>query len=529
MLNVCILFISLIKQLYSISGTDDESYSIEPGNQNNIDLNNLCSCDLTKNVCDYGCDCDPDCLNFMFNRDYMGTFSSQSRSSSYDSININSNINNKMDYCNENIKSVDDLYNPLVLAFKILKKGFCLAYDNNKNKNNKNNKDYNNQIDRNELYSSQESLEDTEVFNSIDLNSRNLSSTNIDNFQYMNFNVPIALPSGLCLFGSYRIMKLRDYEVICSYNNNQREIIRGTISAYYRDSDNSHLREFIFNDNYYYPRNTDINLNYAIKKVEIFYYQNDIYINHYYENHENNNMDYLDFTLIIKFLNDQYDYPKSGNPGYIKGKPLLMGLYNSEIREESEQLKYYIKSKSDIIFPIDTGSGINCNNVFPLTERVNNSIYFDNYFNNKITFEDFVIYRYREDNNCFGNTIKQFFSDNVLVRGFGKYGNANIKYSQDWQNIEKTPDPKDSNYNLFLLLGIYKPVGTVNNTQFQIYELNSYDYQTNEPNYEYFISKLIKPKKVETEWWYARPPGFIRLPKNVMYPFKIGTTDYENK
>ena len=527
MLNVCILFICLIKQIYSISGTDDEIYPIELGNQNNVDLNNLCSCDLTKNVCDYGCDCDPDCLNFMFNRDYMKTFSSQSRSSIYDSININNNINNKMDYCNENIKSVDDLYNPLVLAFKILKKGFCLAYDNNKNTNIKNNKDYNNQIDRNELYSSQESLEDTEVSKSFNLSSRNLISTNIDNFQYMNFNVPIALPSGFCLFGSYRIMKLRDYEVICSYKATDQ--IRRTIADYYQDSDDSHLRKFIFNDNYYYPSNTEINSNYAIKKVEIFYYQNDISINHYYEN-INDNVN-LDFTLIIKFLNDQYDYQKSGNPGYIKGKPLLMGLYNSETREESE-LNYYNKSKNDIIFPIDTGSNIICNNVFP-TEGVSNSIYFDNYFNNKITFEDFVIYRYRyrEEHNkyCFQNTIKQFFSDNGLNRGFGKYGNANIQYSRDWQKLENTLDHRDSYYNSFLLLGIYKPVGTVNNTQFQIYELNSYDYQNDESNYKYFISKLIKPKKVETEWWYARPPGFIRLPKNVMYPFKIGTTDYENK
>ena len=525
MLNACILFICLIKYLYSISGTDDESYSIEPGNQNNIDLNNLCSCDLTKNVCDYGCDCDPDCLNFMFNRDYMETFSSKSSSSSYDSINIYSNINNKMDYCNENIKSVDDLYNPLVLAFKILKKGFCLAYDNNRNTNNKNNKDYNNQIDRNELYSSQESLEDTEVFKPINISYRNLISTNIDNFQYMNFNVPIALPSGFCLFGSYRIMKLRDYEVICSYNATEQT--RRIIADYYSDSDGSHLRKFIYNYNYYYPSNTEINLNYAIKKVEIFYYQNDISINHYYVNINTDNVN-LDFTLIIKFLNDQYDYPKSGNPGYIKGKPLLMGLYKSETREESE-LNYYDKSNNDIIFPIDTDSEDNCGEVFPI-ERVNNSIYFDNYFNNKITFEDFVIYRYRRNNRyCFRNTIKQFFSDNGLFRGFGKYGNANIQYSKDWQRLENTLEHRDSYYNVFLLLGIYKPVGTVNNTQFQIYELNSYDYQNDESEYEYFISKLIKPKKVETEWWYARPPGFIRLPKNVMYPFKIGTTDYENK
>lgn len=27
-------------------------------------------------------------------------------------------------------------------------------------------------------------------------------------------------------------------------------------------------------------------------------------------------------------------------------------------------------------------------------------------------------------------------------------------------------------------------------------------------------------------WWFAPAPGFVKLPRNIMYPFRIGTTVY---
>ena len=35
-----------------------------------------------------------------------------------------------------------------------------------------------------------------------------------------------------------------------------------------------------------------------------------------------------------------------------------------------------------------------------------------------------------------------------------------------------------------------------------------------------------KLKNVKTKWWEAPGPGFIRLPRNIMYPFRIGTSKY---
>lgn len=509
MLKIFIFFVFLIKTFFAISGTSEESYEVSSGNGNKVDLNNLCSCDLTKEVCDYGCDCDPDCLNFMLNKEYINIFSEQSRISSLDSSYIN-NINNKMDYCNENIKSADDLYNPLVLAFKILKRGFCLVYDNSEKKNEI--KDYNRQINKIEF---QGNIGNNEIPNYRNVETPDLIASDVANFGEMNYYVPIGLPSGLCVFEYYKIKKYQDYEVICSYKKDQKDFSR------FRDLwKDKIVKNYTVNNNYYEIEDSK-DITHNLKKVEIFYYDDDANnceVKAYYENYENNN--FQDLTFIIKFFTDHNDYQKSGNPGYIKGNPLLIGEkinLRSQTESSDDNFIFYEKSNNDIIFPIDNNQ---CN------DQSNTSfIYFDNYFNNKITFEDFMIYRY-ENIECLDNTINQFFSDKKIEKGFGKYGNANIRYFRDWNTINY--ENKNFYYPLILLLGTYKEVGTVNNTQLELLNLDYYSPDIG-GNYKYFINKFIKPKIVETEWWYARPPGFIRLPKNIMYPFKIGTTDYQDK
>ena len=74
----------------------------------------------------------------------------------------------------------------------------------------------------------------------------------------------------------------------------------------------------------------------------------------------------------------------------------------------------------------------------------------------------------------------------------------------------------------------------MNNTQFQIHSLrDAYILYTENNNqkdtydsYKYFIIKFVK-LETETEWYYARSPVIIKLPKNIMYPFKIGTSKYK--
>ena len=499
-------FIFLLKKIYSISGTDEETYENNGGGEAyKVNLNEVCPCDKTEGVCDMGCCCDKDCLIFMFDQKYFELFTDCDPSSSF-----SKNLHSKLDYCDEHKKSVDDLFNPLVLAFKVLKKGFCLANDNSKQKDNNNENYYNNEIKKRESDNTQNEQNDYNGENYQNIENPSFR-VNANEFENLNFNVPITLPSGMCLFGHFQIKKFQDYEVTCSYRSNNSDAI---ISKY---NDNANVYNYYIHNNYYYDNQG--NENYKIKKIEIIYYNNasQYVINHYYTENNENSGNFYDLTFVVRFLKDLADYPKSGNPGYIKGKPIL--IKGNLIHENDNNTDWYSIYS---IFPLEKESSC-------IISSPNSSLqqyfYFDNYMDNKLTFEDFTIYGFK-NKTCFSQILA---SNNFKIgdKTFGKFGNSNVN-NNDWVEINNELII-NSNINQYTILGVYKEAGAVNNTQFQIIEINSErDIVANrEGNILYFIIKFTKPK-VDTKWWYAPGPGFIKLPKNIMYPFKIGTTTYEN-
>ena len=151
------------------------------------------------------------------------------------------------------------------------------------------------------------------------------------------------------------------------------------------------------------------------------------------------------------------------------------------------------------------------------------NFYFDNYMDNKLTFDDYIFYGYK-NKSCYRNILNYYFKND---EGFGRFGNANIKYIKDWDTISPSSSI-ETNYNPFLIMGVYRDTGATNNTQFQLinFEVNQQNTESSD-KYLYFVVKLLKLKNVKTKWWEAPGPGFIRLPRNIMYPFRIGTTDYK--
>ena len=125
---------------------------------------------------------------------------------------MNSRLNSKLDYCDGYKKSIDDLYNPLVLAFKILKRGFCLVKENHKKKD---------EEEKNEEIPETNNTNEYN-FDQVLPKEPNLPQyiRNEDYYNSIFFNAPIMLPSGICLFDAYPIRFLQDYEVTCSYNKN---------------------------------------------------------------------------------------------------------------------------------------------------------------------------------------------------------------------------------------------------------------------------------------------------------------------
>ena len=475
-----LIFFLLIKQMFSIPGY--ESFEQSARNFfNKVDISETCPCDTAKNSCEKGCCCDKDCLNFMLDDSFFDdNFECDPESSS------SRRIKSKLEYCEDYKKSIDDLYNPLVLAFKILKRGFCLFKDNSKQKEEGN--------------------------NSQDQAEQNEEDVNLDEYNDENYiKVPLALPSGMCLFNSYPIKKfIQDYEVTCTYKNNLNYMtfVENIID---QSIDRANSNESIY---HLFSNNEKGN---KLKKLEIFYLSEtkNYEINYYLEYKNNINVP-QDFTFVIKNFQNEKDFHKSGNPGYIKGKPILIGQRD----EENKRIK---KFRNDIVFPVSEvykciNDGENDTNNF--------FYYYDNYMDNKLTFEDLIFYQYTNQTTPFTDLINDFknIASNFY---FGNFGNANLKYDKDWQKM--TIDFKNEEENL-LLLGVYMDYGLVNNTQFKIqdFEIQGRNFQGNEKNY--FIMKFLKKNDTEDGWWYSPGPGFIiRVPKNWMYPFQIGTTTYRTK
>ena len=149
---------------------------------------------------------------------------------------------------------------------------------------------------------------------------------------------------------------------------------------------------------------------------------------------------------------------------------------------------------------------------------------------NKLTFEDLIFYQYKTTDDVYKDFIENFNELNQKLY-FGIFGNANLKYEKDWKLI---PDFDLVTTENLLLFGAYMDYGLVNNTQFQIQEFKIQNQGSKENNKGdalkyYFIVKFVKID-IEDKWWYAPGPGFvIRVPKNWMYPFQIGTTTYRTK
>ena len=231
--------------------------------------------------------------------------------------------------------------------------------------------------------------------------------------------------------------------------------------------------------------------------------------NFYIANINDDGDGYKDFTYIVKFLYNQTDYINSGSPGYIKGKPILIG-------EKLDTENIIKKYENDAVFPIDSDS-------ISIQEKNDNVfIYYDNYFDNKITFEDLTIYGYKTEVNNKKTGLASLFNRQAIKYRIGKYGNANISHNYDWLEM----NPFDNINNPYLIIGEYKDIGAVNNTQFTIvnFQING-DKTLDIVNYRYLIIKFLR-QKTKRGWWYAPGPGFIKLPQNIMYPFRIGTTKY---
>jgi hypothetical protein len=151
---------------------------------------------------------------------------------------------------------------------------------------------------------------------------------------------------------------------------------------------------------------------------------------------------------------------------------------------------------------------------------------------------------------CINQLWKQKSFLNIIndLSYIGKFGNPNRHMILDWvmvepfsidsyQSIWDSANKKCTVPSVFNVDILYGTFGLVNNTQHALINVRF------RMDYTYWWSKNTIDKNVKDNfyshlnvnyyripqdkvWWYAPAPGFIKLNKNILYPFRFGTTTY---
>jgi len=128
----------------------------------------------------------------------------------------------------------------------------------------------------------------------------------------------------------------------------------------------------------------------------------------------------------------------------------------------------------------------------------------------------------------FGNPDRHLILDWIMAEPF-----VLESYRSNWDNVNnKCTVPSVLNVDI-----LYGTFGLVNNTQHAVVNVrfrldytywwskNPYDSNIEDNFYSHLNLNFFKIPQ-DKVWWYAPAPGFIKLNKNILYPFRFGTTQY---
>jgi hypothetical protein len=230
--------------------------------------------------------------------------------------------------------------------------------------------------------------------------------------------------------------------------------------------------------------------------------------------------------------------------------------HNTPLSGIDESIKTTTVSNTTTIIPEPTSSSVLPFYKFSSDE----SLYSNPLFDNAITYEDSISWGCVDKLNvtglksyCTNQLWKQKMIFNIAnnLTHLAQFGNADRHLPLDWISVDpfsfdtyqsiwdetyhKCTIPAKLNLDI-----VYATYGAVNNTQVGFYKIlfrmdymfwwskNIFDTSVKDNFFTYVNVNYYRVPQ-ETVWWYAKAPGFIYLPKNIMYPFRIGTTNYGMK
>lgn len=480
----------------------------------------------------------------------------------------------------KNRETLEDLFNPLYVGFQILKRGFCLAYNNgdlDSNVINKYPRDYNDPDFASQMEKKYGYVNDINYISSSWegavsglFNSKEQQLTEAFPFEVstdFSFPVPVLSPTGFCINDGYLLHFLENKKITCSYmfkcgnfNSNLQNLkleLKPNNTRLYEIKDG--MIELISDSQDETPTDSESEngCEKVIKKIELlFYYSGENYSDYFYDQIVyyqtitiQNDIKFIDVTYEFSFLKlDITNYPRSGNPGYLKSKDIITGETNTYTNPDTDvSTKYVNIHKTKSIFHYNSGGQCLSSNAQE-ANRIN--LYYNDILDNSLTFEDGIIFgcwhNGKIDNNVLTlNPLTQFEYSNEEYEKYitiSKFGNPkmnkddflnydNFKY--DFSSTECTGET--CSLNIPTLNILYVETGATNNVQNSIIYVKvqsegKVTVKQNEDNYYPLYTKVNFFKHTPNKkWWYAPGPGFIKLPRNVMYPFRIGTTTYQEK
>ena len=516
MITLLFYIINIIKILSYIP----TEFTISPLNYSPY-LRDTCTCDLTYNVCDRNCGCDPFCdfSKYGFFDDFFEEY-------------VESNVIlpesvNSVPICSAEHYVIGDLYNPLSVGYQILKKGMCLK---------KKDQEF-------DIIENPDKIKD--IISTEQIDSENMkkfflqtpvSNSFNDNYQNIEYFVfPVMAPSGMCMEG-YPIKPGEDKTVICSIQGKNISDFNQKVRKYI----NTSVTNFAIND--YEIMN--YNGSGIIKKVEINIYisegnEKNICLNtsdndkcFYYLYYKNENLTsniISDVTFVVKFFvfNSSPIPKKSGNPGYLIGSPIRFGKKDGENINPFYRNRLFIGSFSDG----------NC-----IIENQNES---KNYFedlilSNSITFENRTLFTcYRNSSSILPQqtliiSLINRYITTYYISQFGNSINSTINLNDYLATIsqcineDNNNNNNEVNQNYIIIKILYQFDGVKLNPQRKIINVKC-DLHSIDNDQAIYIEFLFIHQNNEVKKKEVPRPKIIKLPHNWLYPFRFGTTDYEDK
>ena len=487
-----------------------------------------CPCDLTPAVCDRNCCCDFDCLYFRgVDEENLEDFFEFCQEGSM----LKKEVETRMPICSGEHATREELYNPLYTGFQLFKKGFCIMKENNKKMDDMSVKEDDSKIQKliekilEEQENSEKENEENKAIEKLLPNTKTEDEIIIPFESNSNISIPVTLPSGMCLFKGYKVKVLQNKSVQCSYiyKTGISNKIIDSIFIGKEEVQNETKHKIIYDNSYTREKEKSDN---PLTKVDIIIYTDSngshtsqYNFTYYYENEAIPNGTLHNLFVKVTFLKEKEnstpysDFIRSGNSGYVKNSNILFG------KQYNTQYIQLMKSPGLLIGGDKSG---NCVYYKENNNMSDIELFYDSYLHNQLSLEDTIVFGCKKnefDKNNFLFSV--VLNENYAY--FSKFGNVNLTGENGGEWVRKDLDGFNPNN---LLKIFYKPSGTTNNTQYELRDFESAaNFFESDDKFNFFFIKFfgLEPEKY---WWYAPGPGLIPFPKNLLYPFRTGTTRY---